>query len=239
MYGNPPGNYQNGPAFAPQPGTQPTPQTYQNGQNWQAPQPGNSNSASPSPGVLPPETGGTNGAGAVPNYLDPNDSNGTSNDSASPNDGDLETPFGFNPSPGVQLEGIQDSVTDANSDLFQPPVPLQPASITKNLPLPTEEQPNSAAQENPYGHDAKQFQWLRGVVDYDPEAKNWNIIFDLTPEATEEYGGSMTLVDDPQLNVLSNDDVVMIEGKVDPDEKDEFGKPKYRITKIDRLVPRK
>ncbi len=92
---------------------------------------------------------------------------------------------------------------------------------------------------NPYEYDHKNYRWLRGKVDYDERDKTWNIIYSLTPDQHEKFGGSMTLVDHPDLQKLRTDDVVLLEGKIDPDALDRTGKAKYRIEKVfGPLVPK-
>lgn len=102
----------------------------------------------------------------------------------------------------------------------------------------------AAAQQaglNPYDYDPSHH-WLRGVVDYDPSDKTWNLIYDVTPDRDDPFAGSITLADDPRLSVLKNDDVVLVEGSIDYNKRDRRGKPRYRIgsktENFSRLIPR-
>ena len=92
---------------------------------------------------------------------------------------------------------------------------------------------------SPYDYDRKNYQWLRGKVDFDENDQSWHIIYSLKPDQTDRFGGSITLIDHPDLNKLQNDDVVLLEGKVDSDSPDRSGKVKYRIEKLfGPLVPK-
>jgi hypothetical protein len=89
-------------------------------------------------------------------------------------------------------------------------------------------------QLNPYNHDPKNYRWLRGKIDFDENDQTWHIIYNLKPDKKDRFGGSITLLDHPDLNDLQNDDVVLLEGKVDSRSLDQSGKAKYRI---DNLIP--
>ena len=82
---------------------------------------------------------------------------------------------------------------------------------------------------NPYDHDRKNYQWLRGKVDFDEQDQTWHIIYNLTPDQKDRFGGSVALIDHPGFNNLQNDDVVYLEGRIDTGSLDRSGKAKYRI----------
>ncbi|MDQ3329995.1 MAG: hypothetical protein M3552_04990, partial [Planctomycetota bacterium] len=50
----------------------------------------------------------------------------------------------------------------------------------------------SPAEDEGFDYERTHYRWLRGVVDYDPIRKNWHIIYGLTPDAADKFGGSLT-----------------------------------------------
>lgn len=93
-------------------------------------------------------------------------------------------------------------------------------------------------EPNPFDHDPQEFRWLRGVVDFDAQEKRWHILYDLNPEESDELGGEIALVGEPQvLRALRVQDVVLVEGHVDTSAQDRFGKPCYRVEHLQRLQP--
>lgn len=129
------------------------------------------------------------------------------------------------------------SATTADDSGFVEPIPAGPGSTGRGPADPAE------MELNPYDYDPGKYSWLRGVVDCDPSDKTWNLIYDVTPDFDDRFQGSITLADDPRLSVLRNDDVVLIEGRVDERQTDRRGKPVYRIDQNEeaflRLVPNK
>jgi hypothetical protein len=91
---------------------------------------------------------------------------------------------------------------------------------------------------SPYKKDPDGYAWLRGVVARDPKTKSWRITYSRNAVDGDPYGGSLTLVDDERLDVLIDDDVVIVEGVVDESVRDRFGKPSYRVLRMEPLVPR-
>lgn len=86
-----------------------------------------------------------------------------------------------------------------------------------------------------FDFDRQNYEWLQGLVDYDSREKAWHIIYDMTPRRSDEFGGDLTLLDHPQLRTLRAGDYVGVTGRVDPDNPDSFGKPRYRINRLERL----
>lgn len=82
---------------------------------------------------------------------------------------------------------------------------------------------------NRYDYDRSSYSYLRGVVDFNPRNKSWNIIYSANPDPKDKYGGSFQLVDNPKLNTLHDGDVVFIQGRVNLQQVDSRGKPKYEI----------
>jgi hypothetical protein len=90
----------------------------------------------------------------------------------------------------------------------------------------------------PYKKDPDGYAWLRGVVARDPKTKAWRITYSRNGIDGDPYGGSLTLVDDEALDTLIDEDVIFVEGAVDESVPDRFGKPSYRVLRMERLVPK-
>lgn len=118
---------------------------------------------------------------------------------------------------------------DPAADQFQ--APFQPASQSRATPT-------TAARPNPYAYDRQQYSWLRGVVNFDEQSGTWNLIYSLQPDADDDFGGSVDLVNDPKLSVLKPNDVVLVEGQFDAQRQTARGKPMYRVQHLARLVPK-
>lgn len=207
----------------------------------------------PSPQSAAPQGSGdafgdSNGNNPVPDYRSPGDANSEPTGGDAFGDEATSSPFGEQS--GVELQGIETQAQNGGVTLGEPvaaysdelaqgdgsfaePVPYTAVSTTRTLAT------NNGNSPNPYDYDRKNYDWLRGVVDFDERSRTWNLIYDLTPEADDEFGGSITLVDDPQLNVLRNEDVILVEGQIDETQRDELGKPKYRFEQFSRLVPKR
>lgn len=119
---------------------------------------------------------------------------------------------------------------------------IQPASFEQSSfgPEPRQTESTNAdassGEEDAFGYDRNSYRWLRGVVDYDPAKKDWQIIYGLSPEASDKFGGSLTLLDEGRLADFQNDDVVLVEGRIDPDAgRDVLGKPLYRVTRAELI----
>jgi hypothetical protein len=88
-----------------------------------------------------------------------------------------------------------------------------------------------------YGRATNGHAWFRGVVDYDEQEKTWYLIYNPDPEERDERGGIITLQDHPDLQFVRSDDTILVEGHFDPGAMDVYGQPKYRIAKVNRLLP--
>ena len=93
-------------------------------------------------------------------------------------------------------------------------------------------------KESNYGYDARQYGWLKGTIEYVKADNSWHIMYDQSPDANDQYGGDLSLIDDPRLDALSDNDVVYIKGAFDTRALDGLGKPRYRIENISRLEAR-
>lgn len=198
--------------------------------------------------------------GSAPPY-----SPGNSGDKSVPQPTDDEQPFGGGAPPGarlmpngapatgglsssgVQLQPIESgpllpssaappTTTVVGNDPFESPmrttaggatVAARTASLGENVNRP-----------NPFAYDARNFTWLRGIVDYDPQDQRWVIVYSANPDAADKYGGSMTLSDHPLFSRIKPGDVVLVEGSVDAASLDQHGKPIYRIDKLQPLKPK-
>lgn len=89
---------------------------------------------------------------------------------------------------------------------------------------------------NPFAHDP-QYRNLRGLVSFDDDTQTWALMYNDRPGSDDEYGGMFTLADNEGFGVLNENDVVYVEGKISPSERDTFGKPKYVVEYLKRLQP--
>lgn len=94
-------------------------------------------------------------------------------------------------------------------------------------------------QPNPYKFDDKGYTWLRGVVEYDKQTGEWQITYNPESDSSDRYGGTLTLANAQVLSSIDAkpDDVVLVEGEVDPDNPDGLGKPTFHVEHADLLVP--
>jgi hypothetical protein len=169
-----------------------------------------------------------------PIHLEPEDG-----ENISPAGSENESPFG-NPEAstipangGPRLASLEfDSSNEIDNGFVSPiPVTIDSESVITAG--------GETEQLNPYDYDRKNYQWLRGKMDFDEQDQTWHIIYSLRPDQKDRFGGSITLIDHPDLSKLQNDDVVLLEGKVDSDSLDRSGKVKYRIEKLfGPLVPK-
>lgn len=152
-----------------------------------------------------------------------------------------------------EIEGISSETEILDEDGFAQPIPVQPASNSREIgnasPPPTA--PKVASRPSPYLYDRSDddyngdkvpeaYEWLRGVVDFDEKNRVWRVTYNPDPtDKADKYGGTFTLSNDQglyELNVVP-DDVVLIDGRVDLQNPDREGKPTYRVESIKRLEP--
>ena len=155
-------------------------------------------------------------------------------------DSDGMVPFGND---GVQNTPSRQSLQNAQqvqqashqTEVFEPPVQADKVVVTRHLEATTARA--ETPEPTPFSYDRKGYRWLRGVVDYDAQDDTWNIIYSIDPDASDRFGGSITLVNDPLLAGLEENDRVLIQGRVDENSRDRFGKPQYRVDHLGRIVP--
>ena len=206
----------------------------------------------------PAPAGGNN---PVPDYNDPNGGNGAADEpfGRTDNFGDTE-PFDSDPPAGKSSGNTQEPMDAFGSDddnespfndgaasnfneavpfdeyepFATPKTPLTPVAAIRNVSDSSEV---VAVASSPYKYDREKFQWLRGVVDYDSEARSWNIIYNVEPDQQDQFGGSIVLAGADEFETLQNDDVILVEGGVDAKQLDALGKPTFRVDRLVRLEP--
>jgi hypothetical protein len=192
---------------------------------------GNNPGGVPSDGFLPSDG---NGANASPFYP-------SSSAVARPSGVELAAASRSKPRPDY-LAGIEDY--DPSFQKVKPAgfeeSPKATSDFGADPAIASTSQEVTVRQQSPddegFGYDHSQYRWLRGVVDYDPVHKDWHIIYGLAPESADKFGGSLTLAENGQLKELQNDDVVLVEGRPDPQAgRDVLGKPYYRVTRAELL----
>ena len=104
-------------------------------------------------------------------------------------------------------------------------LPVRPTGLTRT---------ESSGTESPYDYDSASYGWLEGVVSFDPADQTWNIVYDLDPASDDEYAGHFTLSPSPLLRTFRDGERVRLEGRVDPVERDRFGKATYLPERIIR-----
>jgi hypothetical protein len=145
---------------------------------------------------------------------------------------DNEKPF----EPGTQIQVPQRGANASQSvadrrDPFESPVDRgdKPDSGVVAVAAKTSDARTRVTSPSRFDYDRVSYSYLRGVVDYNPRDKSWNIIYNSHPDAKDKYGGAFQLVDNPKLNALHDGDVVFIQGRVSPHEVDASGKAKYEV----------
>src|SRR5262249_45666620 len=127
--------------------------------------------------------------------------------------------------PEEEHEQVLSSVED---DRFLKPTPFRPAAASSDDP--DAPRPPRKFRHSPYKKDPEGYSWLRGIVTRDPQSDAWRITYSRDALDNDPYNGSLTLVDDEQLDTLMEDDVVFVRGKIDRSVTDRYGKPSYRVT---------
>lgn len=89
----------------------------------------------------------------------------------------------------------------------------------------------------PYGRADDGRAWFRGLVDYDAQENVWYLTYNPDPDSSDRRGGTISLIEHPNLKLFNPEDIVLVEGDFDPSAKDGNGNSKYRATVIRRLVP--
>lgn len=188
-----------------------------------------------------PITPGTTSPSPTPNWRP---QNGTGSDAppfqANPPNNPVPFPNDdFGTAPGA-------AATRPQSFQSTPTASVQPAGLVGNDPFsqPNRIPPNADAlpsptdarlTSQPYAYDGSAYSWLKGIVDYDEESQSWAIIYSLTPEASDRFGGMFYLGASEQLKTLQHGDLVLLYGQPDPLARDPRGLPVYRVTRVTQL----
>jgi len=145
---------------------------------------------------------------------------------------------------GVQLQTIEPGPTFApgaaaptgtvvSNDPFA--APMRSVSNGSTVTARPTKFSDAGEGRKPFGYDTRNYTWLRGYIDYDPQDQRWIMIYSSTPESSDRFGGSVTLQDHQLLSRVKPQDHVLVEGDLNQAAFDQHGKPMYRIDKIVRL----
>lgn len=93
-----------------------------------------------------------------------------------------------------------------------------------------------SAESDDFGHDADNYRWLSGVVQFDPVDRTWSIHYARDPQADEPFSGRLTLAPSPLLQTLRDGERVRLEGAIDPRQPDRHGKSTYAAQRIVRVA---
>jgi hypothetical protein len=107
-----------------------------------------------------------------------------------------------------------------------------PGFVTPAEYSPTSAEPPDLDQVQPFLHDAVNFKWFRGILDYDPRSRAWLLVYARKPEPGDPHQGIITLTDHPGLVARQRNEIVRVEGEFDPLCTDPFGNPVFRVTKV-------
>lgn len=143
---------------------------------------------------------------------------------------------------GAAFQRDSDSSSSVGNVAYEPPGNSNGSDGSEGIQLAAHEAPPkaspSAGNSHPYGYDAEDYRWLQGLVDFDEGQNAWVMIYDTTPDAEDQYKGQITLVDNALLDRLNNNDLVMVEGRVDTSSRDPgTGKPQYRVEALHGPFP--
>tara|TARA_R110002095_G_scaffold203734_2_gene185948 strand:- start:44634 stop:45929 length:1296 start_codon:yes stop_codon:yes gene_type:complete len=176
----------------------------------------------------------------------PNDSSQEFQPPTNGSPGDNDT---FRPNSSSQMNSAPGKVSHANhqsrasgpqlvkSDPFMTPAKFQSASF--EFPADSNQQTSAGKSPSPFNYDKQNYRWLRGIVEFDEQEKRWNITYNATPNKSDRFGGNIVLIEQGELNRFRNGDVVLIDGHIDGSQQDKMGKPCYRISKAQKLTPKK
>jgi hypothetical protein len=262
-YGAPYGNYGPGaypvapggggyvspsPPYAPSngsPGMSPTPIAPPSGPAWE-PAPGGSQ-----PGNQAPPYNPTPGGPVVPDPIENGEDKpfgGGAPPGASLSPMIEPVPVGLAAPPnspsGVQLQPIETDPSyspigsTASNNVVDNSDPFEPPTTTNSGDIPARQVTMSQAQNpklKPYGYETRNYSWLRGFVDYDPQDNRWVMIYSTAPSPKDRYGGSITLGDHRSIGKITPGAHVFVQGEVDPSSLDQHGKPIYKIEKVTLL----
>lgn len=186
------------------------------------------------PQSLPPQIlpGGVPSSKPVPNYNNSRDPTTLGTPEADSQDDFKKSSSNSNRPNGVRLSSITDDSEENLASLgdegFAKPIPV--TTVSNSTP--------THSRISPYRKDRNGYSWLRGTVIFDDTEQQWRLTYNPEPTANDPYQGNFILLGSDVLDSLLPDDVVFVEGSIDPTHKDKrFGKPSYRVRQLKRLEP--
>jgi len=126
--------------------------------------------------------------------------------------------------------------TDGSTIDFEPPVNKDFTRQKSRNIIQTAQHLEGFPTIRPYGRASNGQAWFRGVVDFDEQDRTWYLIYNPEPDANDERGGIVTLMEHPALQYLKSDDTVLVEGNFNQLETDRYGNAKYQINLVKQLV---
>jgi hypothetical protein len=142
--------------------------------------------------------------------------------------------------PGARIDDTgeegNESISGVDEDKFVRPAAFRTPSA--NPDDPDTRRVGARQRSSPFKKDPTGYKWLRGIVTRDPKTNSWRITYSRDALDNDPYQGNLTLVDDPILDALMEDDVVLVEGDVDRTTLDRYRKPSYRATRVSPLKPK-
>jgi len=89
------------------------------------------------------------------------------------------------------------------------------------------------AGHEPYDYDHADYRWLRGVAHYDQQHQTWHVMYSRRPDGDDHFGGDIGLSRNASLNGLKNNQLVYVEGHVNPDDRDFRNKPRFDVSYLE------
>lgn len=139
-----------------------------------------------------------------------------------------------------QLDTLTDESEETRETLgdeeFARPKVLQPAAAIGD----GDEMPRVARKPrpNPYSRDPD-YKWLRGTVVRESNGNGWRLKYSNNPlDEEDRYGGSLLIVGHEEIEYLLDNEVIAVEGEIDPVARDSRGKPAYRVRGLKLLKPK-
>lgn len=195
-------------------------------------------------GVVVPESGGTyvpsiDSGGLEEGWRsghDSLDSGFGSGGEIAPYDGNLGTSDfgGSDASPGYGIDNGGGMVPQPQDDgMFRQdsakaPMSVQASAFRQKIP--------TTSTGSTYGYSGKDYTWLRGIIGFEQREQMHNIIYSLSPDNSDAYGGNLTLRRDQRLQQFRPGDIVEVRGRIDQASTDAHGKPLYVVESVTQVV---
>jgi hypothetical protein len=155
---------------------------------------------------------------------------------------------------GTSIGGTASGSTDGTTAIAEETFSL-PRTVSEGNPFPGDAPPTESAAEPEGARPMFEFQtnkvpatdqqtfahgpdyeWLQGVVSFEPQDGVWSIIYSDDPSSDDQLAGHVSFAPSPYLDQLQEGDVVKVEGQVDSLVRDSLGKPVYLISTLTRLA---